>query len=255
MAGGVEQLLVELGVGQGDLVDGEAVASQGRQRCHGGGGGVGVVEWGFGQVVRCVGVGVGDHVQVLGWDVVGVFRFDVGAVRVACGVGVVEVVGVGRVVRDGVGQGERPVDEGVGEGVVGEGFTVGSVGDAQEIPEWDAVFGGAGDGGDDGGPAGVGEEGAGGLVAECAGQLGEPVGLQGVRRRGVPVGGEDRGGNVPGDPPPQSGGLVLVGQRPFGGGAPDQGGGVGAGPGERGEVLSEGRPVRVASWGESDLDG
>jgi len=255
MAGGVEQLLVNLGVGEGHLVDAEAVGVHRSQRRHGGGGGVGEVEWGFGQVVRCVGVEGGNHVQVLRRDEVRVFRFDVRAVRVACGVGVVEVVGVGRVVRDGVGEGERSVDEGVGEGVVGQGFAVGSDGDAQQIPERHAVFGGAGNGGDDGGPAGVDEEGAGGVLAQCAGQLGEPVGPQGVRRRCLPVGGEDRGGDVPGDPPPQRGGLVLVGQRAFGGGAPQQGGGVGAGPGEGGEVLGEGGPVRVGPWGESDLDG
>jgi len=150
-------------------------------------------------------------VQVLRRDEVRVFRFDVRAVRVACGVGVVEVVGVGPVARDGVGEGERSVDEGVGEGVAGDGFPVWSDGDAQEIPEWDAVFDAAGDGGDDGGPVWVGQEGGGGLVAECGAQLGEPVGPQGVRRGGVPVGGEDRGADVPGDPPPQRGGLVFVG--------------------------------------------
>ena len=78
-------------------------------------------------------------------------------------------VGVG-----GFGSAERrgPVDEGVGEGVVGHGGAVQAERVNQQVLVVDAVAGGAGDGGDDGGPARVGGEPVGQVRADRAGEGG-----------------------------------------------------------------------------------
>jgi len=97
---------------------------------------------------------------------------------------------------------------------------------------------------------GVGERGperrflqqAGGVIAEQVGELVGPVvgdPLVGVE---LPLGG---GGEAAGDPPPQGGGGVVVGQRPVGGGLPDQLVGGDAGGGELGEQPGQGGGVGV----------
>ena len=86
-------------------------------------------------------------------------------------------------------------------------------------------------------------------------RAGSQSGCSGSVGCAVPVGGEHGGGGVPGDAPPDRRGLVFVRERAFGGGGAQQGGGVGAGPGQGGEVVDQGRPVRVAGRGEPELGG
>ncbi len=116
-----------------------------------------------------------------------------------------------------VGEGGGAVDQGVGEGVLGDGVAVRADRSPQHVGDGDAVVDGPVDGGGDGGPARVLDQLCGGGRAEVGGQLVQPCGAQWVGRCGVGVGGEDGGGGVPGDPPPHRGGLVLVRERPFGG--------------------------------------
>ena len=222
----------EFGFGKRQFGGGNGVLGRGRRPVESALVGVAVVGGVLGRVDRGVRVeGGGEHVQVLRWGVGGVVGLLIG--------------GLG----DGLGEGAGLVDQGVGQGVVGDRVAVVAGRGVQQVGQRDAVRQGAVDGGDDGGPVRVAQQALGGGLAEVGGEGGQPVGAQRVGGCAVAVGGQHGGGDAGGDAPPDGGGSVLVGQRGLGGGGAQQGRGISAGAGQGGEVLDQGRPVRVGGAG------
>ena len=150
----------------------------------------------------------------------------------------------------GVGERPYPPGQGLGEvGGAGRGAAVVAaveelVSGGQDLLRVPSGGGGAGDGGDEGGPATVGEDAVGGGLAEDGGQRrgpGRPHRAGGAGGGGVECG----GGEVVGEAPPQRGGGHLVGEGTVGADADGEGVDVDAGAGGGVEPVGELRPVRV----------